>query len=53
MVSLANRIFIVLDHDDGVAEITQIDERVQQPLVVALVQAYGGLIENVHDADQP
>src|SRR5882724_10918872 len=43
----------VFDHDDRVAEIAQVDERVEQTLVVALVQSDRRLIENVHDADQP
>ena len=53
MVGLPNRIFVMLDHDDRVAKIAQIDQRVEQPLIVALVQTDGGFIEDVHDADQP
>ncbi len=52
VVGLADGVLIVLDDDDGVAEIAQIDQRVEQPLVVALMQTDRGLIENVHDADQ-
>ena len=53
MVGLANRIFVVLHHDHRVAEIAQVRERIEQALVVALMQADRWLIENVHDADQP
>ncbi len=53
VIGLTDRILIVLDHDDGVAEIAQVDQGVEQALVVALVQADRGLVENVHDADQP
>ena len=52
MIRLADGVLIVLDHDDRVAEIAQIDQRVEQALVVALVQADRRLIEDVHDADQ-
>ena len=52
VIGLADRILVVLDHDDRVAEIAQIDQRVEQALIVALMQADRGLIENVHDADQ-
>ena len=52
VVGLPDRVLVVLDHDDRVAEIAQIDQRVEQPLIVALMQSDRGLIENVHDADQ-
>ena len=52
VVRLADRILVVLDHDHRIAEIAQIHQRVEQPLIVALVQADRGLIEDVHDADQ-
>ena len=52
VVGVANRIFVVLDDDHRVAEIAQAIQRAQQPLVVALVQADRGLVEDVHDADQ-
>src|SRR5882757_4926450 len=42
----------MLDHDHGVAEITQIHQGVEQALVVALMQSDRGLIQNVHHTDQ-
>ena len=48
----ANRLLVVLDHDDRVAEVAQALERADQALVVALVQADGGLVEHVEHADQ-
>ena len=39
VVRLADRILVVLNDDDGVAEVAQAVERVGQALVVALVQA--------------
>ena len=53
VVGLADRVLVVLDDDDGVAEVAQAMQRVEQALVVALVQADRGLVEDVHDADEP
>jgi hypothetical protein len=52
VVSGANRIFIVLDYNDGVTEITQVDQRTEQTLVIALMQADRRFIQHVHHADQ-
>ncbi len=48
----ADRLGIVLDDDQRVAEIAQRSKRCEQALVVALVQSDRGLIEDVHDARQ-
>ena len=50
--ALADRVLVVLDDEDGVAEVAQADERVDQPMVVALVQADRRLVEHVQHADQ-
>src|SRR6185503_482717 len=47
-----NRLFVVLDDDDGVAEIAQPRERGQQGAIVALVQADRRLVEDVEHARQ-
>ena len=52
VVGGANRLFVVLDDDDGVAEIAQPGERREQRAVVALVQADRRLVEDVEDAGQ-
>ena len=52
VVGAADCLFIVLDDQNGVAEIAQVFERGQQAIVVAMVQADGGLVENVEDAAQ-
>ena len=52
VVGLANRFFVVLDDDDRVAEITELLERVEQPPVVALVQADAGFVEDIQHADE-
>src|SRR6266540_476258 len=52
MVGGADRSLVVLDHDHRVAEVTQALERLDEPRVVALVQADRGLVEHVHHAGQ-
>src|SRR3569833_2411582 len=47
-----DRVLVVFDHDHGVAEAAQVFERVEQALIVALVQADRRLVEHVHHADQ-
>src|SRR5690606_2011501 len=47
MVGGADRILVVLDHDDRVAEVAQVLEGADQAIVVALVQADRGLVEDV------
>jgi hypothetical protein len=42
----------MLDDDDGVAEIAQMLQRFEQPVIVALVQADGRLVEHVEHAGQ-
>ena len=48
----ADRFLVVLDDDDGVAEIAQTRERGQQLAVVALMQADRRLVEHVEDAGE-
>ena len=52
VVGLPDRLFVMLHDDHRVAEIAQIDQSVEQPLIVALMQTDGGLIEDVHHPDQ-
>ena len=52
VVGGADRALVVLDHDHRVAEVAQPRERADQLLVVALVEADRGLVEDVEDADQ-
>ncbi len=53
VVRLPDRVLVVLDDDHRVAEVAQAHERVEQALVVALVQADRRFVEDVHHADQP
>ena len=43
---------VMLDHDDCVAEVSQFDEGVQQPTVVAGMQADGRFVQDLQDAGQ-
>ncbi len=52
VVGEANSILVVLHHDHRVAEIAQMGQGLEQPLVVALVQADGRLIQHIHDPHQ-
>ena len=45
-------VLVVLDDEHGVAEVAQPDQRVDEPAVVALVQADRRLVEHVEHADQ-
>ena len=48
----AHGVLVVLHHDQGVAQIPQMLQRPQQLIVVPLVQADGGLIQNIQHAHQ-
>ena len=47
-----DRVLVVLDHDQGVAEVLEPDQGLDQAVVVALVEADRRLVEHVEDADQ-
>ena len=49
----ADRLLVVLDHDQRVAEVLEPDQGLDQPLVVALVEADRRLVEDVEHAHQP
>ena len=48
----ADRLFVVLHDEHGVPQVAEPDQRVQEPAVVALVQADGGLVEDVQHAHE-
>ena len=52
VVGAANRFFVVLDDEHGVAQVAQMFERGDQAIVVARVQADGRLVEHVEHAAQ-
>ena len=47
-----DRVLVVLDHDHRIAEAAQAPERVEQPRVVALVQADRRLVEHIEHAGE-
>ena len=51
-VRRAHGVQVMLDDDDGVAEVTQSAEGVQQLVVVALMEADAGFVQDVEHADQ-
>ena len=51
-VGVPDRVLVVLDHDQRVAEVAEPDQGLDQPVVVALVQPDRRLVEHVQDADQ-
>ena len=53
VVGDADRLLVVLDDDHRVAEVAQPHERVDEALVVALVQPDRRLVEHVEHADEP
>ena len=53
VVCTADSVLIVFHHQYRIAQVAQVGEGGEQSLVVALVQADGGLVEDVHHADQP
>ena len=53
VVGAADGLFVVLDHEDGVAQVAQLLEGLNEPVVVALVKADRGLVENVEHAAKP
>ena len=52
VVGRPHRVLVVLDHDHGVPLVAEPKERIEQLLVVALVQSDRRLVEDVEDADQ-
>ncbi len=52
IVGSQDRILVMLDHDHRIADVAQMLERIEQPGVVALVQADRRLVEHVEHASQ-
>ncbi len=52
VVCFFNRFFVMLHHEHGVTQITQLRERGDQSAVIALVQANRGFIKHVQDSLQ-
>src|ERR1700742_2176366 len=52
VIGQANGVLVMLDHDHGIAEVAQPLQRLQQPRVVALVQADRGFVQHIKHAGQ-
>ena len=52
IVGAADGFFIVLDDEDGIAEVAQVFESGEKTPVVAVVQSDGRFVENVENAAQ-
>ncbi len=52
VVGAADGVLVVLHHHNGVAQIAQVLQRADKALVVTLVQADGGLVQDVQHAHQ-
>ncbi len=52
VVGHPDRVLVVLDHQHGVAEVAQPDQRLDEAVVVALVQADGRFVEHVEHPDE-
>ncbi len=52
IVGVADGFFVVLDDEHRVAQVAELFQRLDQAIVVALVQADGGLVEHVQNAAQ-
>ena len=52
-IGATNGVFVVLDDEDGVAEIAQMLERAEQTCIVAGMEPDARLIENVENAAKP
>ena len=53
MIGGKDRVVVMLDHYDGVAEISQLEKRVDQFGVIALMQADTRLVKNIEHPCQP
>ena len=52
MVGCPHHVFVVLNHQHAVANITQVFEGANESVVVPLVQPNAGLVQNIHHACQ-
>ena len=53
IVGRTHGVLVMLDDDDGVAEVPQVGEALQKPFVVTLMQADARLVQNVKHAREP
>ena len=52
VISGLHRLFIVLHHYDGIAQVAQVLQRLDKPCIIPLVQPNGGLIQDIQHPHQ-
>ena len=52
MVCLEHHILVVLDDDDGIPQITELLQRMDEAHIVSLMEAYARLIEDIEHLDK-
>ena len=52
MIGRADGVLVMFHDDDRIAEIAQMFQRAEQPVIVALVKADGRFVENIEHAGQ-
>ena len=52
VVGMEHHVAVVLDDNDGIAQVAQLLQRTDEAVVVALVQSDGGLVEDVEHIDE-
>ena len=52
IVGSQHHVAVVLYHNDGIAQVTQFFQTVDESFVIALVKTYTGLIEDIEHIDQ-
>jgi hypothetical protein len=53
MLGAPHNIFVVFDHDNGIAYLHKLLQYAEQPVIVPFVKSYRGFIENIANAHKP
>ena len=53
VIRCPHRVFIMLDNNNGVSNISQVLQRLQQPVVISRMQSDRRFIKNIQNADKP
>ncbi len=53
IIGQPDRLLVMLDDDHRVADVAQMDERFEEPRIVALMQADRGLVQDIENAGEP
>ena len=47
IVGRAHGVFVVFDHDDGISDVAQMLQRVDQPIVIAWMKSDRGFVQDI------